>query len=278
MSADRGERPVEHLGGGSDADVGARLREARERRGLTIQALSSATKIKPVTLEAIERNDIGHFPGGPYARGHVRAYAAEVGLNPNETAAEWVAQFRPPAEEPPPAPERPPAAVNRRLVAMLGTAVAVVVCGVALVMFAFTRQTGEVAEQPRVPTAASAETDAIGTQGTGTTQAQAASPLEATQAPVDSRPLRIEVLPSGDCWVSVRADGELAIFRVMRQGEREVVEADETLVVNVGDAGTFVYRINGAPGRSLGGPGAVVTVRITENTYRTFVADVTARN
>jgi hypothetical protein len=85
--------------------------------------------------------------------------------------------------------------------------------------------------------------------------------------------LRLEVLPRGDCWVSLRADGELAIYRVMRPGEHEVVEADDSLVLSVGDAGAFVYRINGAPGRPLGGPGAVVTVRITEGTYRTFLAD-----
>jgi hypothetical protein len=137
------------------------------------------------------------------------------------------------------------------------------------------RPAGEIEEQTPVAVSAPTEAHVIGTQGTGQEPTPAPTPAEA--AP-DSRPLRLEVLPSGACWVSVRADGELAIFRVMRKGEHEVVEADESLVVSVGDAGAFVYRINGSPGRPLGGPGAVVTVRITENTYRSFLADVAARN
>ena len=41
-----------------------RLREARERRGLSLRQISNATKIAMLTLEALERNDIARLPGG----------------------------------------------------------------------------------------------------------------------------------------------------------------------------------------------------------------------
>ena len=67
------------------ADFGATLRAAREHRGLTLQQLSEATKISPSALTALEDNDVGQLPGGLFIRAFVRSYAAEVGLDPEQT-------------------------------------------------------------------------------------------------------------------------------------------------------------------------------------------------
>lgn len=75
------------------ADFGARLREARERRGLSLRAIADRTKISARSLEALERNDIGKLPGGIFSRAFVRAYAAQIGLDPEETIAEFMASF-----------------------------------------------------------------------------------------------------------------------------------------------------------------------------------------
>ncbi len=44
--------------------VGAYLREARERAGLSIRDLAASTKISSQALEAIERDDVARLPGG----------------------------------------------------------------------------------------------------------------------------------------------------------------------------------------------------------------------
>jgi cytoskeleton protein RodZ len=75
------------------ADFGARLRAAREARGLSLRAIATATKISALALEALERNDIGRLPGGLFSRAFVRAYAKEVGLDPEATVREFIAQF-----------------------------------------------------------------------------------------------------------------------------------------------------------------------------------------
>jgi cytoskeletal protein RodZ len=74
-------------------DFGARLREARERRGLSLRAIADATRISVRALEALERNDISRLPGGIFSRSFVRAYALEVGLEPEQTVAEFLARF-----------------------------------------------------------------------------------------------------------------------------------------------------------------------------------------
>ena len=74
-------------------DFGQKLREARERRGLSLRQIASATKISMITLEALERNDIARLPGGIFSRAFVRSYALEVGLDPEETIQQFMGQF-----------------------------------------------------------------------------------------------------------------------------------------------------------------------------------------
>src|SRR5438309_2950620 len=82
MSADR-------IAGG----FGAKLRDARERRGISLRQIANATKISTGALEALERNDISRLPGGIFSRAFVRSYAIEVGLDPESTIQEFIAQF-----------------------------------------------------------------------------------------------------------------------------------------------------------------------------------------
>jgi cytoskeletal protein RodZ len=44
-------------------------------------------------LEALERNDISRLPGGIYSRGLVRAYAEQIGLDPEATVQEFITRF-----------------------------------------------------------------------------------------------------------------------------------------------------------------------------------------
>jgi len=74
-------------------DFGRKLRNARERRGLSLRQISTATKISMQTLEALERNDIRRLPGGIFGRGVVRSYALEVGLDPESTIEDFMGQF-----------------------------------------------------------------------------------------------------------------------------------------------------------------------------------------
>jgi cytoskeleton protein RodZ len=74
-------------------DVGTHLREARERAGITLREVAAATKISVPTLEALERNDVARLPGGIFVRAFVRAYAKQVGLDPEEAVRQFVARF-----------------------------------------------------------------------------------------------------------------------------------------------------------------------------------------
>ena len=73
-------------------NVGAQLRRAREQRELFLPDLSQITKIRVVLLKALENNDTLTISGDFYTRSFLRAYAAAVGLNPEEIVREYLAQ------------------------------------------------------------------------------------------------------------------------------------------------------------------------------------------
>src|SRR6476646_8431534 len=77
----------------SVGDFGAKLRDARERRGISLRQIANATKISVAALEALERDDISRLPGGIFSRAFVRSYASEVGLEPETRIQELIAQF-----------------------------------------------------------------------------------------------------------------------------------------------------------------------------------------
>src|SRR5947209_12811484 len=77
----------------TSSGIGQMLRDARERRGVSLRTIADATKISVAVLEALERNDVSRLPGGIFSRAFVRSYAVEVGLDPDTTIQEFVAQF-----------------------------------------------------------------------------------------------------------------------------------------------------------------------------------------
>jgi hypothetical protein len=79
------DQPVET--NGAPLGIGARLRAAREVKGLTLEQVAAQTRIPQRHLQTIEAGDYSQLPGRTYAVGFVRTYAKTVGLDQNEAVA-----------------------------------------------------------------------------------------------------------------------------------------------------------------------------------------------
>lgn len=66
------------------SQLGARFREAREARGLTLAEAASNTRILARYLQALEEGDYEQLPGDVYARGFIRNYAQFLELPADE--------------------------------------------------------------------------------------------------------------------------------------------------------------------------------------------------
>ena len=78
--------------------LGARLRLQRERREISLSTIAADTKIKASLLEALERDDISHWPEGIYRRAFVKSYAQAIGLEPAAVLREFLELHPDPVE------------------------------------------------------------------------------------------------------------------------------------------------------------------------------------
>jgi cytoskeletal protein RodZ len=70
---------------------GEKLRRQREQRGITLEAISSTTKISTRMLRALEEEHFDQLPGGVFNKGFIRAYARQVGLDEEEAITDYLA-------------------------------------------------------------------------------------------------------------------------------------------------------------------------------------------
>jgi hypothetical protein len=144
--------------------------------------------------------------------------------------------------------------------ALAAAAVVLLVAAIALVAWRGGTDRAEVAN------AEMAQQDA-------TPPADQAPANDATHAAnVATEGLRIELKTTGPCWVSATADRSPVLARLLQAGESETIEAKDELVLRVGDPSTITVTINGELVRPLGRAGLPVTVQITRQNYKDFIA------
>jgi cytoskeletal protein RodZ len=143
------------------------LRQARERRRLTLEQIAGETKIAPRLLTSLEQGNLQPMPKGMYRRAMLRAYAESVGLDTDAALTEFERTFQePPPREvplrtlPQPAPphSRPVVTGTRRVGAPLAIAVAGVLAATALGIWIFT---GDPAPRPLPQPAGATPTEAV---------------------------------------------------------------------------------------------------------------------
>ena len=75
-----------------------RLKMARERRGLSLAAIARERGVREQNLELIDKDAFEDLPTGLYGRNAVRAYAAAVGVAPEDALAEIAHRLREPED------------------------------------------------------------------------------------------------------------------------------------------------------------------------------------
>jgi cytoskeleton protein RodZ len=248
-------------------DIGGRLRRAREHRGLSLCDAARLTKLSINVLTAIERNDYASLPGGMFRKAYVRTLAGEVGLDPNEIAADYCARFEPPIA--PAAGERQVGRHEKLIQQLAPSPRRSIVTLVALAAAAtwFMLQPGPVRPTVALDAAATEFEPAPIRRGAAMTLTadrprDAAAP-GGVAAEKREAPLWIEIEATGWCWVAAETDGARAVYRLVAPGERLVLEAHRMIWLRLGDAGAVTLSINDGPGRSLGRDGAVAELELT---------------
>jgi cytoskeletal protein RodZ len=260
-------------------DIGTTLRNARERHERTLAQLASTTKIPVSILQAVEANDFGRVPRGIFVRGFLRAYAAEVGLDPNEIVGRFLRET---ADATVAAPDSAPAdstAIENVIVEArrdpylesggAGWGYLLVAATLLAAFIGINRYNANADLEPAQASAAQAYSLADATSAPLAAIAEAVAttglttPAAISSAAGGAATLRFDLYADAECWVEVVVDGRRVVYRLMQAGERQTIESQREIMLRVGDPGALTYRLNGAPGKPLGRAGVPVTVRFT---------------
>ena len=258
-------------------DIGGRLQRAREHRGLSLADIARRTRLPLRVLQAIEGNDFARLPAGMFRKAYLRTLAIEVGLDPNEIAADYQAQFEP-ATETPAVIARTPAVENewveqltqsprrsRGTLAVLAAAAAIwfwLQPGPRQTMLPAHDTVDTTAAMPSRPGSASAP------PGPAVLRRASTPPVNAAGRP--AAPLSIALQATGWCWVAAETDGERVLYRLVKPGEHLVLEAQRVISMRLGDAGSVMLSINDGVSRSFGGQGDVIEFELTTENVGSF--------
>ena len=262
--------------------VGERLRAARERAGLSLREISARTKIRAPLLDAIERADFGQIPQGLLARGFLRAYAREVGLDPESVVRQFQDEYEPETTRPDALPAATASVDSEekhrndhqrtwRLQLQIAAGVAAL-AGAVFIFFHRSEGDDPVRADPISTAGAEGEVAAGSGEDAEPVDDQGPADVVATVSSLENEAdsLTIAIVPADVVWVEATADGTRVLYQLLHPGQQRSIDVRGELLLRVGDAGAFQYSINGVPGRQLGGPGTVRTLRITRENYSTF--------
>jgi cytoskeletal protein RodZ len=289
---------------GTLGDFGGKLREARERRGITLRQIANTTKISFGQLESLEKNDISKLPGGIFSRAFVRSYALEVGLDPEATIQEFIARFpqdsvtigHPSSRQ---VEDNDALESDRR---MAGTflwllVISIPVAGAVLYFSMAGRRapttpgSETVRSAPAIPAPATAPASEPSVPETSPPPRSAAAPAALPNAAPVQQPASAAVSPAPaqastapaegvllvglsarrPCWVSASVDGQKVIERLLQVGEERTLEVRRELVITAGDASAIALTFNGADARPLGRDGEVVTARFNRSNFTSYL-------
>lgn len=225
-------------------EIGASLREARVKRGLSPADVHKAIRIRDRYLQALEEERWELLPGDAYVKGFLRTYADFLGLDGNLYVDEYASRFAS-AEEQPLAPQPMPRAESGRrrigfLRPLLAIGVIVAIVGVAAWQL----------DQPSK-------------KATQTTTGQTTTGKTTTTTKTKHRKRHALALPTrgilvaarGACWLEIRrggAGGPLLYENTLQQGKTLPVKLTSGPVwIAIGNPPALDIRLGGKLARGL---------------------------
>jgi cytoskeleton protein RodZ len=276
----------------SRGEIGRLLEHKRKERGLSLEEVEQATKIRKRYLTGLEREDYAVLPDAVYARGFLKTYANYLGLDgealsqrlKNSTKAQrergndYDPTLESDFEKPLITPSGLRAAQKRKVsnsaVATVMVAVLALVAVIGALYFVgrgvqpagendpASGETPPRQEQQNVAGTEKDPKETVESKGTGEATAAEKPAVAEQDAPPDTLRVVVDVRERPS-WILIRTDGKRAYKQVAQPGFSETFEAEQRVFIKSGDAGAVWVEINGQDAGALGDSGEIVARRYT---------------
>lgn len=285
-----------------DAKIGQALEKARQERGLTLDEVEHATKIRKRYLAGLEREDYRMLPDAVYIQGFLKTYANYLGLDGEELSRELRNRRAPRRERgiaygapktsdfdrPLINPGELSTSRRRKSVpetTILTLLVALLALAAVVGTFYFVGRGVQLSGENLPPSAEQAAdgSKADGSKADGSNPRPGGAPEErrageqaaggSSDRAVDaagqphSDTLSVEVSVEGaPSWLSILADGNLMYEQIAQPGFSQTFEAQREISIRTGNAGAVGVEVNGQALGKLGESGEVLTRKFTLKT------------
>lgn len=285
-----------------EAEIGRILEQTRRERGLSLDEVEQATKIRKRYLTGLEHEDYAKLPDAVYAQGFLKTYANYLGLDGEALSRQLRSRRKPRRERginyTPSSDFQQPlitpggvAGTERRRVsksAIVALLVAILVLAAVIGTLYFVGRGVQITDakentppraadkapdgsgpepQNRADSAGAPERELVNRSEADATEgatAQAEEPTAASGKDPPGDTLLVSVtVQERPSWLLIRSDGVLAYEETAQPGFTQTFEADRQLSITSGDAGAVTVEVNGQGVGALGGMGEVVTESFT---------------
>ncbi len=272
---------------------GENLRREREKRKITLDQISQSTKIGIRMLQALEEDKFSQLPGGIFNKGFVRAYARSVGLDEEQTIADYLEAS---GDSPPVMPEIPPAQPAPRIIeaeeetsrrplpwGMFATLLLLAALALSLWSRHQKRESPVTAPQPTPNQPAAEHVGAPAPAPTVTTPASnlaaraaasqtstpsnsatpsnpSAGTARTTAAPPPESGFVMNIQAREDSWTVITSDGKTVYSGLLAAGDQRAIRGQKEIVVKAGNSGGVDLYFNGKKIPAVGQYGEIRTV------------------
>ncbi|GHF74269.1 membrane protein [Kitasatospora xanthocidica] len=250
--------------------IGRVLSAARIDAGLTVDQVSTATRVRVPIVHAVEEDDFGRCGGDFYARGHIRLIARAVGVDGAELVARYDA-----AHGGSPAAKRPASALidngpikvpSRGRPNWAAAMVAAIVAVVALIGFNLVSGKGGhgTTGSASAPLPSGSGTGSVAPAASPAVQPPAPAPSAAAIAAVPADKVTVKLVAEGTSWVSaMNSNGKSLFQNNISDGQDQTFTDPKQIKLVLGNGGAVHAYVNGKDLGLLGKDGQVVHVTYT---------------
>jgi len=237
------------------AEIGAKLKQIREEKGLSLEQISATTMIQVRTLQAIEDARVEHLPEPVYTQGFIRRFAEALDLNGAQLASAL-----------PLHPSRPLGQAGHpkglyspqlRPVHLYLVYLALIVAAVA--GLSYLNRRSQVPVNSSVPAASPTSSPAASPAAPRPSPSPSPGAVSPSPTP-NNQSLKVNVSLEADSWLEVVADGQTVFEGTLTSGTQRSWTAEDTLTIYAGNAGAVLVQLNNQQAKPVGAAGAVESV------------------
>ena len=250
--------------------IGETLREARERKNLTLKDAEEATKIRLKYLQDLENENFENLPGRAYAIGFLKTYAKYLQIEDQALVEEFKAKNR---SDEYIQNQRSKSNVNRKIeiniqpgrihrLLLIGLVIVLLIGTNFLYNYLDNKNTIDQREdlKPEVIVEEPNQNEEVSPQPSDEGGIDQGLPdLPGNNIDKIQVSVKISEEENSKCWINVVADDKNIFSGTLTSGEEKSFEANDKLEIKLGNAGVAYIVANGEELGTLGSKGSVVT-------------------